>query len=208
MSARDDEISAAAFGREAHVNRSTISRLTAAGKLHVSKDGGYSLLHRLNAAYLAHRRQILDQPGGGKPPLLAGPAGPVPPGTTATTMTRQDLEKRKLLRQSERLELQNLAARRRLIDRVLVENFFRTLHGIDTANWQSMPARAIGGIATAAKITDPAILMAIEKLLDEHVFNTLQLVGKKTDSFLRSLKPPSEKAQPQGETVVSGKGER
>ena len=53
----------------------------------------------------------------------------------------------------------------------------------------------VGEIGTAAKISDPAILMSIEKLLDEHVFNTLATVGKKTDSFLRSLKPPGEKAK-------------
>ena len=91
MSAREDEISAADFARECKVNRSTISRLTAADKLHVSKDGGYSLLHRLNAAYLAHRRQVLDTPAGGNSPTLNGPAGPANPGTTATTMNRQDL---------------------------------------------------------------------------------------------------------------------
>lgn len=193
MSAREDEISAADFAREAHVNKSTISHMTAAGKLHRSKDGGYSLLHRLNAAYLAHRRQVLDEPKV-RASLIEGPAGPAT-GTAPITMSRQDLEKRKLLRQSERLELQNQAARRRLIDRLLVEQFFRTLHGIDTSMWQSLPARAVGEIATAAKITDPAILMAIEKLLDDHVFDTLQLVGKKTDSFLRSLKPAGEKAK-------------
>ena len=111
------------------------------------------------------------------------------------------MEKRKLLRQSERLELQNLATRRRLIDRVLVEHFFRTLHGLDTSLWQSMPARVVGPIGTVAKISDPAILMSIEKLLDEQVFNTLQAVGKKTDSFLRSLKPAGEKAKAAEEVV-------
>ena len=180
----DDEITGADFAREANVGPSTITKLTAAGKLFRSRDHLYPRTHPKNAAYLSHRAAVTA----GRPAVRGSLPGPAGQGSTDDGPTRPELEKRKLRLQSERLELQNQASRTSLIPRALVERFFRILHGIDTSLWQSLPARIAADIGALAAVSDAKILMQIEKRLDEEVFNTLAAVQKKTDTFLRTLR--------------------
>lgn len=190
------------------INRSTVGRWIAAGKLHANDDGYFEetdflILFRKSKSWNTWRERVSEDEAAkitSKLPLiernqLTGISDVIPDmGSTPSkgfadenNLNKLELSNQKLHQEIIEKKRKNAVASGKLISRLLVKRFVGQMGEIDNTEWRSLPTRVIDDVLSICETSDPKKSIAITKRLEEEVFNILQSVQRSQIEFLDGL---------------------
>ncbi|MFP3041870.1 hypothetical protein LQZ19_08615 [Treponema primitia] len=104
--------------------------------------------------------------------------------------TKVGLELRKLRAAAEKLEIANEKARDALIDRHLVSVALGRIYSAHTSILIPTGAKITDQLAAEAAVSDPAVKLRMQEILDDEHYSFLATIEKEINEFLRKYKEP------------------
>lgn len=103
------------------------------------------------------------------------------------SLSRSDVERLKVVEQTNALIIKNEKDRNQLIARQTVQRVISKHFTIEFNQLRSMPANITPELAALCKVDDTLTLLHMEKLLDEEIFSVLKSIKKLLHEFLEGI---------------------
>lgn len=103
-------------------------------------------------------------------------------------LTKQSVDKLKVVEQIKALQLKTEERKQQLVPRDLVRRVLGKLYQIDVNELRTLPDKLASDIAAECKIDDTDIIFAINKIIEKEIYKTLEHMKRLLNDFLIGIK--------------------
>lgn len=198
----DNRPGQAKFAKKLNVSRQAVNKAIKTGLIILHGNGRAAYIDMacpMTQAYIknasVNRHRGKDTKPQGKPAPVATKKkapDPAPPSPEAQASVdayndKQVIERRKLMEQIEKLELENRETRKELITRKLVQAFMNELLSIHNGQLKTHGLRASSDMAAIFGIEDDALIRRACDKIDKDMISVLKQIKRVMNKFLKKM---------------------
>jgi hypothetical protein len=130
------------------------------------------------------------KPDASAPPKKEKEIAPASPENVASVKAyhdKQEIERRKKIQETKKIELHNAKTRGELVDREVIQAYVHETHEIDNGQWKTLGLKISTDIAAVFGIDDDELIRRACDVVDKEVYNILKQVKRMQNAFLKKI---------------------